>query len=564
MKVSFFGGVRTVGGNCVILEHALSDEEPFRIMIDFGKNFKDYDDYYEAFLRPRGIQPLRDQLALGLLPKIDGIYRKDLLGINENAEISLKEIIESHNVMVPNHAIGKEDLDLWSSSVISYEDYKKEHDGKPYLDAVLLSHAHVDHSSNIPFLDPNIPIYCSGITRAYLQVTEEISAKGIEAEITRAKIRQISTTSKSSYFPGSYTYKAPKKGELIKRKFVETTNGSEIQIEKTPFHVKVLETDHSILGSQAFLVFVNEPDRKSVFYTGDLRFHGRKEDVTENFFRDTADLSPDCLIIEGTRITSNKPDNEHIVEERCAEIIKESPGLVVIGFSWRDVNRFETILNAIRKSNSERIFVISSKLNFLLNRLKSLKIKDVQFLNEIQPGQVMPYLPRKASGFYTLGDYVYSKHDVGFDITWERGSKTREARSNTSLYYESIRAYEIARNPSKFVLFLDYYDFNELIDIFNEKLITRADSIYIGAISEYVLKENNGRLQNWLRHFKISDDLQFQVHASGHACRDDLFKIISNMKPKKVFPIHTEKPEEFEVVPHNVISNIKIGKKYEI
>ena len=37
-----------------------------------------------------------------------------------------------------------------------------------------------------------------------------------------------------------------------------------------------------------------------------------------------------------------------------------------------------------------------------------------------------------------------------------------------------------------------------------------------------------------------------QIHASGHANREDLIQIINKIKPKTVIPIHTDNPREFK------------------
>jgi len=45
---------------------------------------------------------------------------------------------------------------------------------------------------------------------------------------------------------------------------------------------------------------------------------------------------------------------------------------------------------------------------------------------------------------------------------------------------------------------------------------------------------------------------RLQSHASGHANRPDLIKIIGGIQPKKVTPIHTEHPELFNLIHENV------------
>jgi len=65
-------------------------------------------------------------------------------------------------------------------------------------------------------------------------------------------------------------------------------------------------------------------------------------------------------------------------------------------------------------------------------------------------------------------------------------------------------------------------------------------------------------IHNWLDHF----EMQFhQLHASGHLNRDQLTGLINYIKPKRIFPIHTENQQLFNKTSKNV-QMIKCGKEY--
>jgi ribonuclease J len=49
--------------------------------------------------------------------------------------------------------------------------------------------------------------------------------------------------------------------------------------------------------------------------------------------------------------------------------------------------------------------------------------------------------------------------------------------------------------------------------------------------------------QNWLEHFGLKFH---QIHASGHCPSCDLKNIIDVVRPKQLFPVHTEEPEYFK------------------
>jgi ribonuclease J len=48
------------------------------------------------------------------------------------------------------------------------------------------------------------------------------------------------------------------------------------------------------------------------------------------------------------------------------------------------------------------------------------------------------------------------------------------------------------------------------------------------------------------------DHEPYQIHASGHASYPKLKKMVEDIKPKKVIPIHTEHPELFKQMHDNV------------
>jgi len=67
-------------------------------------------------------------------------------------------------------------------------------------------------------------------------------------------------------------------------------------------------------------------------------------------------------------------------------------------------------------------------------------------------------------------------------------------------------------------------------------------------------------MHNWLDHFKINFH---QLHASGHLDRRQLTDLVRYIKPKKIFPIHTENPRLFRRVSENVRLP-KYGKRFTV
>src|SRR5713101_2364217 len=126
VQLTFYGGVNEIGGNKVLLE-----DEGTRVFIDFGMSFGRKERYYAEFLAPRTANGLGDFLEMGLLPDIPGVYRDDLLA-----------------------TVGRKPETV-------------------HCDAVLLSHAHLDHSAYISFLHEKIPVYCGETSLIILEALQE-------------------------------------------------------------------------------------------------------------------------------------------------------------------------------------------------------------------------------------------------------------------------------------------------------------------------------------------------------------------------------------------------------
>ena len=507
-SLTFYGGGGEIGGNKILLE-----DNDTRIFLDFGMSFKRKGDFYEEYLQPRTNNCLRDLLELGVVPRIDGIYRDDLVEI-EGIDRIMTEI-------------ECEDRFLWTSDLKSYDGFCRDN-GCPFIQGVIISHGHLDHFQYISLLDEKIPVYCSETTRIIIETAEAVGAGGLESEFTAAKIRSLSARGTKSFFPGApciTTKPVPRDFRTLSD--LIAIGGLKIE----PFPI-----DHSVPGATGLVVTTS--DCRKVVYTGDLRFHGTRSDLTEHFRNSLKDSHPDVLITEGTRIEEDAPDSESSVEERCAELVSQTKGLAMVGFAWKDITRYQTMKRVAEQTG--KILVISPKLAFLLHRLKDIKELDITALSDEKAVKV--YFKRKDGMLYSKSDYTNSKYDIGYSAAWENKNPDT---IDLEHFENGVRAYEIKQDQSRYLLHMDYYDFNELID-----LRPQEGSTYIRASSEpfnLEMELDEKRLKKWLEHFKINAPT-FEpkyIHASGHASGAEIRQLIHDIDPKVVFPVHTEKPELF-------------------
>ncbi|MBM3142102.1 MAG: MBL fold metallo-hydrolase [Chloroflexi bacterium] len=381
-SLTFYGGVGEIGGNKILVQ-----DNDTRIFLDFGMGFDRKGDFYEEFLQPRTNNGLKDLMELGIVPKLDGIYREDFLEIG-----GIEDVINE---------IAGSDSSLWMSDVKSYDEADKR-GGNPFVQGILISHGHLDHFQFISLLDERIPVYCSSISKAIIEATEDIGKGGFESEFLSAGKRKIGKLGATAFFPGAYKIDT----EDVIREYRILQQYQKIR----NIEVRTFPVDHSVPGAVAFLIRTS--DAKTIVYTGDMRFHGTRGDLTRKFQDSLKGSKPDALITEGTRIDEDTLDSEADVKQDCVKLISDAKGLAMVGFAWKDITRYQTMKEVAKETG--RILVISPKLAYIISKLKGfadLGLKDVSAEDNVKV-----YLKRKGSMLYSKADYVKSKYDAGYSV----------------------------------------------------------------------------------------------------------------------------------------------------
>jgi len=517
-NITFFGGIGEIGGNKILLE----DGET-RIFLDFGMSFSLKNNYYDEFLQPRTNSCLRDQLSLGTVPPIDGIYRTDLIEVDGVVDLTKK-------FRCP---------DYWCCELKSYDMYSSEN-GSPFVSAVLLSHAHADHYQYISFLDPNISIVCSPETKIMLNSISDVSKSSVENEFYEVKPRSLGKCGSRSTFPGEPTIKNATDEERIMREFdviqsLETKTIGSIEVTALP-------VDHSVPGAYAY--YIKTSDGKRILYTGDIRFHGLLEERSAQFNKFIEDNEVDVLITEGTRINKDNKDDETQVEKDITDLVSKD-GLTIVEFGWKDTTRFETIQKIAETTG--KTLVVSPKTAYLLHKLHE-ELPD-QFKSIEDYGNVRCYLKRREGMIYELPDYSKDKHNAEYNIDWGGYSKEMKKAFESSdedymaprlvHFREGVKATDIKKAPQDYIIMLSFFDMNELFD-----LSPPEGSVYIQARCEPFNDEmalDDEKLERWLEKFRVNIHLEEDLpnlHASGHASGPEIKELIRKINPSKLFPIH--------------------------
>lgn len=139
VTLTFYGGVNEIGGNKVLLK-----DGDVSVFLDFGMSFSLKRKYYSPpLLTPRSERSL---MELGILPKIDGVYRFN----EEEANVS----------------------------------------------AVFISHSHLDHSAYLSFIKREIPVYCGETTKITLQAFSEVRRGDLEFNVEGIAFKSFRTGDK--------------------------------------------------------------------------------------------------------------------------------------------------------------------------------------------------------------------------------------------------------------------------------------------------------------------------------------------------------------------------------
>ena len=115
----------------------------------------------------------------------------------------------------------------------------------------------------------------------------------------------------------------------------------------------------------------------------------------------------------------------------------------------------------------------------------------------------------------------------------------------------------VAKNQGKLIMSLGFPNLTELIDI-----RPLPGSHFIHSMSEPFSEEDveDEAMHNWIDHFKLNFH---QLHASGHLNKAQVASMINEIKPKTVFPVHTENQHLFKKFASSA-QMVECGKTYKL
>ncbi|MFW9901560.1 MAG: MBL fold metallo-hydrolase [Candidatus Thorarchaeota archaeon] len=503
-SIQVLDGSETIGGNKIYIE-----DNGEGILLDFGMNFKKYGNFFQEFISPRSSRGIHDLFFLNLIPHLK-IYRKDI---------------------IPS------DFDISSFPNLN-------------INAVLLSHAHMDHFGNIGLLNPEIPIVASPISFAllkgifdsgnvklgsdvlyFLKRKPKGDGRFLESERYKYYGRDLIFTEKCSDSLSEFLELSAKSRTVLNKGSIKLLHDFH-----SKYDIQSFEVDHSIFGATGYVISGDT----TIAYTGDFRLHGKKGKKSETFINEARNAS--VLIIEGTRAgREDVEESEEIVYENCLKIAEDAKGLIIADFSARNFERMEIFKNIAKKIG--RTLVITSKDAYLLNAL------------------------RKADGIDRIKDTMIYADLRGMTRFWEDNILVDEIDIN---YIDSEL---ITKDPNSYMICFSLYDVQNLLDI------KAYGGTYIYSSSEAFEEESEfdfTRLNHWLKFFdfkiigfeiieegeRLKPQFTKGYHASGHVSKSDLINAIETIDPDIIIPVHTDNPSWFSENFENAVI-LKENEKYK-
>jgi ribonuclease J len=350
----------------------------------------------------------------------------------------------------------------------------------PEFDAIFISHMHFDHAMHLKFADRSIPVHL-----------------GAAANTIRKSWAKTSLGN----------------ADFGEHEFCEFRTGQKVKVgsvEVEPVHV-----DHSTPGAYGFIIHTSEG---TLVYTGDLRLHGPRNDMTVEFIERAAEAKPVAMLCEGTRVApvDNRQNlSEQAVAKKALELVGGTRKLAIVSFYPKDVDRMRTFRDVAKATG--RKFVVSAKVAHLMGELSKDDRIDVP--DPLKDPSMLVYVRRMAKPEKVPYENEYVK---------------MMGKSDHVVDSSFVRS-----NQQKLIFHSDFMQLTELIDV-----APAPGSLFVRSKSEPFEEDDiqEDVLQNWIAKFGL--DFQ-QAHASGHASMDEIFQLVDRISPKTVVPVHTEHPDMF-------------------
>lgn len=333
-RITFYRGIRTIGGNLIDISYGDG-----HIMFDCGCEYNP-----AAPVQPENFVDLVEQ---GYVPYLPAVFDR--------------------SIEVPGRT--------WQPDSRAHS-------------AVFVSHAHLDHSKMLNYIDPAVPVYASQKTKAVLE------AMNVNDDFD---------------FP-------PARPELGHTRPIEGVEpGGTVHVGQIA--VTVMPVDHDAYGASGLRIVT--PDAV-IAYTGDIRFHGFLEDATKAFLE--ANKGADALIMEGTSISFRKPGEpdtypmltEQEVCDRIEKLVRDNPQRqITFNYYLTNIERIQHLIDACPRIPVLSAYAASVYTSVTGNPVRYYRLDDARDYPSLDPELEVPFdelLADESKYFWQLDDNARIRH----------------------------------------------------------------------------------------------------------------------------------------------------------
>jgi ribonuclease J len=274
--------------------------------------------------------------------------------------------------------------------------------------------------------------------------------------------------------------------------------------------------DHSTFDSYAFLI---EANKKTIFYTGDFRGHGRKSKLFDRLIANPPNVN--ILMTEGTTVGPRSDEifrTETELENQFVDVIEETEGIVFVTAAGQNIDRLVTIFRATKRTG--RKFIIDPYTAEVLDSLEDY-----------------PRLPKTS---WPRIRVAFSRPIAEILEKARRQDILEKHRKN------GIRWPRINQYPNEFVVLIRPSSLGPVKRYLD---IDKATWIYSMWPGYFEKSRSLKRLKKYFENHGINCTI---IHTSGHAKLSDLKKLVNALKPEMIIPIHSFHAEKFLEYFHNV------------
>lgn len=343
----------------------------------------------------------------------------------------------------------------------------------PSLLGILISHPHLDHFGLLKHISPKIVVGMGSAARRIL-------------------------TAAAPFMP--FNVSVPAQGWTFE---------SEQSFEVGTFQITPFLVDHAAYDAYALLI---ESEGKRLFYSGDLRVHGRKAVLVERLISNPP-KNIDVLLLEGSSLGRLKDNQQYPteaeIEEQLVQAFSTSNGLALVHASAQNIDRIVSIFRACKRTGRKLIIDL-----YTAAILEATGNPNIPQSNWSDVGLFIPQTQRiqiKENAWFNL-----LKHHSVNRIFPEN---LHEIQSKSVLLFRPLHCRDLERS----------------------NCLKGAAYIY-SQWEGYWEQDSYNKLKEWLERNALQ---KISIHTSGHASIKDLKRIVEALNPKTVVPIHTFYPEQY-------------------